>query len=143
MFNHQNFIKQRNTYIFQDSSKEVLIEALSNQKKFSIDFQNKISKILLKMPKINCPICQEVSAFPFATKDKGKAFRYFKKNISQLENLKKFRSNIKLINLFFWYFFQISCLHPFKRRYWILGAEITILKTSGCKIRFGGSKFQL
>ena len=67
---------QGKTYIFQDSSKEVLIEALSNQKKIPIDFQIKISKILLKMAKINCPICQEVSAFPFATIDKGKAFRY-------------------------------------------------------------------
>ena len=79
---------QGKTYIFQDSSKEVLIEALSNQKKILIDFQNKISKILLKMPKINCPICQEVSAFPFATIGIGKAFRYFMKNNSPRKFIK-------------------------------------------------------
>ena len=35
---------QGKTYIFQDSSKEVLIEALSNQKKFQLTFKLRYQK---------------------------------------------------------------------------------------------------
>ena len=57
-------------------------------KKSSIDFQIKISKILLKMAKINCPICQEGRPFPFETQNKGKDFRYFMKNNSPRKFIK-------------------------------------------------------